>query len=116
MVPNSRTPVRGVSTRNDGNTLRAVWQDEAGFLQAQTQVFQREGGGAGDIGHCGSVSCGDAGYRRAETILYGAFGSRRCDGNGKRQVPKPAAQAQTHHSATKNASHDKLQSRLFQVS
>ncbi|MBR3566498.1 MAG: hypothetical protein IKN91_09265 [Paludibacteraceae bacterium] len=39
MVPDSRRPVRRVSDRNDGNTLRAVWQNEAGLLKAQTQDF-----------------------------------------------------------------------------
>ena len=66
-------PVRGISRCYNGGTLRAVWQDEAGLLQTQTQVVQRLGGGAGGVVHRGDLSGGDAGYRRSEALSYCPF-------------------------------------------
>lgn len=116
MVPNSRTPVRGVPLCYNGGTLRAVWQDEAGLLQAQTKDIQRVGGGAGDIVHRGDIPRGDAFNRRAETLSYCAFRAWRRARHGQGQVPQPAAPAQTHHSAPQDASYDQLKSCLFHVS
>ena len=73
MVPNSRTPVRGVSIRNDGNPLRAVWQIQAGLLPAQTQVFQRHGNRTRSPLHRQQLPIRDARNRRSQTLLADTF-------------------------------------------
>lgn len=93
MVPNSRTPVRGVPIGNDGDALRAVWQVQAGLLQAQTQVFQRVRNRARSIIHCGNLPGRDASDRWTQVILPYPFCVGRRAGYGTRQVLELATSA-----------------------
>ena len=70
MVPSSRTPGRGVSTRIRGYSLLSVWQEKTGILQAQTSIHQRERNRARGVKYRSHLPFDDAGIGRFEAVSY----------------------------------------------